>query len=230
MKMVKRVIDALRHCGARHSYSQCGEDLIVDFVLKDLGITAPTYLDVGAYGPRSLSNSYLFYRRGSTGVCVEPNPALCRSLARARPRDLCLNIGVGSCDATLDFYLLNPPTLSTFVAKNAETIQAEGAAVLDRVIPVSVLRLDAVFERYCRAIPDFLSIDTEGQEMAILSATDLERNRPAVVCAETISFSTDHEGKKDQDLIDFMRKKRYRVYADTYVNTIFVDERKWGGS
>lgn len=44
----------------RISYSQCGEDLIIQCVMGLLGIRKPSYVHVGAYDLITLSNSYIF--------------------------------------------------------------------------------------------------------------------------------------------------------------------------
>ena len=48
----------------RKSYSQCGEDLLVDYIFKLRGITQPTYLDIGANHPYFISNTAKFYQQG----------------------------------------------------------------------------------------------------------------------------------------------------------------------
>src|SRR5208337_2713547 len=61
---------------ARKSYSIEAEDLLVEtvflVVLKQYG--PGTYLDIGAAHPVQHSNTYFFYERGWSGLCVEPNP------------------------------------------------------------------------------------------------------------------------------------------------------------
>jgi len=42
------------------SYCQSGEDLILSLAFYSLGISRPTYLDIGAHHPEYLSNSALF--------------------------------------------------------------------------------------------------------------------------------------------------------------------------
>ena len=51
-------------------YSQEGEDIVIDryFQHKAKGF----YVEVGAHHPFRFSNTYRFYRRGWTGVCIEP--------------------------------------------------------------------------------------------------------------------------------------------------------------
>jgi len=221
------MVRAARHYDAKFSYAQCGEDLIVDFVLKALKIRAPFYLDVGAGDPVRLSNTYLFYRRGLSGVCVEPNPELCARFRRRRPRDRCLNVGIGPADQVLPFHVLDPPTLSTFSAEEARRFAAEEGARVVRVLDVPLLPLQSLCAQHCPATPDFVSLDTEGLELEVLQSVDFQRFRPAVLCVETISYSTRGQGRKDAAVIQHMEANGYLAYGDTHVNTIFVDERRW---
>ena len=55
------------------SYSQAGEDQLVRYLFQSMGIANPTYLDIGANHPYICSNTFLFYSRGSKGVCIEPD-------------------------------------------------------------------------------------------------------------------------------------------------------------
>ena len=77
------------------SYAQAGEDLIVSYLLKGLGILKPVYLDIGANDPINGSNTYLFYKNGENGVCIEPDPNLFEHLKNTRKKDACLNIAIG---------------------------------------------------------------------------------------------------------------------------------------
>jgi hypothetical protein len=47
-----------------------------------------------------------------------------------------------------------------------------------------------------------------------------------VICAETVEFSAVNSGEKNRALIDFVTAQGYRVYSDTFINTIFVDQRR----
>ena len=65
---------------SRPTFSQQGEDLIVESICGFLKIEKPTYLDIGAADPIVSNNTYLFYQQGCRGVLVEPNPAFCLKL------------------------------------------------------------------------------------------------------------------------------------------------------
>src|SRR3989344_2532261 len=55
-----------------HSYSQWGEDIIIDKLLgmKNKGF----YIDIGAYDPIRFSNTQRFYNKGWKGINIEPDP------------------------------------------------------------------------------------------------------------------------------------------------------------
>jgi hypothetical protein len=110
---IRRIAGFLRHKVGLHyrrTYSQCGEDVIATTVFDMLGIAHPNYLDIGAHHPHFLSNTYLFYRDGSSGVNVEPDPQLHDKFISTRPRDMNLNIGVRPRPGQLDLYIMSPRT------------------------------------------------------------------------------------------------------------------------
>ena len=80
--------------GAKISYSQYGEDLIVRFALENLQIQQPRYIDIGANKPFSGSNTAIFHESGSRGINIEPDPFLFAAFQRFRKRDINLNLGV----------------------------------------------------------------------------------------------------------------------------------------
>src|SRR3989344_9673220 len=57
--------------GVKNSYSQRGEDIVIDHLLKHKKIGF--YIDVGANDPIRFSNTNRFYKRGWTGINIEPD-------------------------------------------------------------------------------------------------------------------------------------------------------------
>lgn len=217
----------LRQLGlhGRTSYAQCGEDLILRFVFDSLGIARPTYLDIGANDPVRFSNSYLFYRQGAVGTCVEPDPRLAAQLRRKRTRDRVLELGVGAREGSLPFYVMSDPVLNTFNRVDAERLVDMGHRI-ERTLEVRVLPVGEVFER-CGEIPDILNLDVEGMDAEIVAAIDFTRHRPIACCIETITYSETGGGEKVQSIFQTMAANGYSAYADTHVNTIFVDSVRW---
>lgn len=223
----------LYHERAEHperSFAQQGEDVVAMGILGVLGITKPTYLDVGAFDPTVHSNTYLAYLAGGHGVLVEPNPAKIRRLERVRPRDRTLNIGIGFTaePSTADYYIIGGPAeglFNTFSKQDAELLNAGsgGKHFIEKVVKMPLENINTVMERDLGGAPDFLSVDTEGMDLDILKTMDFTRHRPAVICVETLELGTDHV---DVGLIRFLEAQRYSVRGATWINTLFVDDKR----
>lgn len=212
----------------KKSYSQCGEDLIIAFVFQSLRIEHIRYLDIGAYAPSEISNTYLFYTRGDSGVCVEPNPDLCAAFKKKRPRDVCLNVGVGtSSQKDVDFYVMSPPTLSTFSKEEMTSVVEHSRYTLDRTIKVALSPIGEILAAHFKTAPNLVSLDVEGLDYQILKGFDFDAWRPEVFCVETINYIENGRGEKSADIIALMERNGYIAYADTHINTIFVDSNKW---
>jgi FkbM family methyltransferase len=205
------------------SYSQVGEDLIINYLFNSLNIPYPTYLEVGTNEPVVGNNTYFFYTKGCKGVCVEPNIELYKLIKKKRPRDTVLNIGIGLSDNQSARFYLFPPSLSgwnTFSEKEARLREIESGSKA-KEISVPLKSINDIIEKHFNSCPNFISIDVEGLDMVILQSLDFNRFKPEVICAETISFSTTNAEKKLHNMIDFMHSKGYFTYADTHVNSIF---------
>ena len=215
----------------RASYAQCGEDMIVDFLLMWLGSNSTTYLDIGAHHPTWLSNTYHFYRMGHRGVLIEPDADLCQRLHSKRPADKVLNLAVGTTgDDVMSMYVMTSRTLNTLDKAQAEALQSAGRERIEAVREVRRVGINQILaDHFPSVAPDFVSLDIEGLDFDILQAWDFERFRPKVFCVETLTYAQDNSERKLTEIIDLMVSRRYRVYADTYVNTIFVCQDAWKG-
>lgn len=211
------------------SYSQCGEDLIINHIFKQLGIEKPSYVDIGAHHPFYLNNTAFFYLKGSRGINIEPDPNLFNVFVSERKFDINLNIGIGLKHETADFYVMSEPTLNTFIKEEAEKAIKEHA--LYSIKEVKKLKIapliDILNENWNGQFPDFMSLDVEGLDEQILFSLNYENQKPKVICVETISFSYTGNGIKNYKIIDFLNSKGYILYADTNINSIFVDKKLW---
>lgn len=206
-----------------NSYSQAGEDSILSFLFETMGLSNPTYIDIGANKPDFGNNTYKFYQAGSTGICIEPDHALYENLRRVRPRDIILNVAIGFNDQKeTDFYVFDEPSLNTMSEEEANRRNALGEYKLIDKIRVKVETLENIIKKNGANIPTFISLDVEGIDFEILKSFNFFKYHVPVFIVETIDYSPNHIKVKNQELIQFMINKGYFVYADTYVNTIFV--------
>jgi FkbM family methyltransferase len=210
------------------SYSQSGEDVIVNFIFQCLGIGNPSYIDIGANHPYLFNNTALLYQSGSRGINIEPNPELFELLQKIRKRDVNLNIGIAEEKGFLDYYLMSSPTMSTFSVEEREKLEKETSINISRVINTKTDTLSNVLNDHTRGIfPDFLSLDVEGLEETILQSIDYGNNFPKVICIETLTYTENNTERKEQSMIDYLVDKGYLMFADTYINSIFVKQNLW---
>ncbi len=104
---------------------------------------------------------------------------------------------------------------------------SECGEAISEVRHLDVLAPRTVLSAHFSEALSLVSLDVEGLELEILEEFDLQRYRPAVFCIETISYAINGSGVKSSEIADFMAASGYMVFADTHINTIFVDRSRW---
>lgn len=208
------------------TFSQAGEDVCIDFLLHQLNIYSPNYLEIGVCNPIIGSNTYLFYKRGAKGVLVEADRSQIEIIKKNRPNDKVVNAGVSSMgNSEAEFYIFENKGYNTFAKEEALQREIAGAKII-KVEKVQMQSVNSIIGNNFTSPPDLLSIDIEGLDYEVLAGLDSEKYPIPIICAETCCFSETHIKLKNKSILDLMEKKGYMVYADTYINTIFVN-KKW---
>jgi FkbM family methyltransferase len=167
------------------SYAQNYEDLHLARVFGEQ--PDGFYIDVGAGHPVHSNVSFLFYLRGWSGITVEPNPWLAQLTEAVRPRDHRFDSLLGSAPGEAMYHLVEDfHGLSTTVEHHAQAArQGFGKAV--RTFPVPVTTLKAVCQKHAVQQIDFLKIDVEGAEQAVLEGNDWAGFRPKLIVVEALA-------------------------------------------
>lgn len=209
------------------AYSQCGEDIIIEYIFKLRNIPFPTYLDIGAHHPFFLSNTALFYNKGCRGINVEANPQLIELFRKLRPDDINLNIGIGKEIGELDFYIMEDSSLSSFSKEDRDNYIVAGKKEKE-IKRIKLTTVENVLKTYFNdSCPDFMSIDLEGMDYGILQSINFNKYTPKVICVEAAEYSPIGAGARRNELIDFLESKNYYEYANTNLNAIMVKNEFW---
>src|SRR4051812_47250674 len=124
----------------RPSYSQHGEDVWLLGQVRDLPRDRFRYVDVGANHPARLSNTYLLYRHGFSGVVIEPNEKLLGLHRRFRPRDITVRSACGEHAKLGRFYIRTIAGVSSLSGASARRPSSR----VRHVAYVPVLPLDSI--------------------------------------------------------------------------------------
>lgn len=214
------------------SFSQYGEDKILDFAMRILlnkGIVKDiTYLDIGGCFPYSSSNTYFLYRKGFHGVVIEADPILAKAFKRERKDDIVLNIGItpNKTPLMLPFYYADG-VCGSFIKDNvSEALNKCRLKSECKSIEIPVRNINDIMDEYfTEAQLTLLSIDVEGLDEEIIKNFCFEKHSPLFFCIETAELCGENFlGKKSEEINSLMKSNGYKIYADTYVNTIFIRE------
>jgi FkbM family methyltransferase len=202
------------------SFSQWGEDLLVQAALENAGKTGPAwYVDVGAYDPVVYSNTLRLSRAGWKGINIDPNPQTIKKFRALRPRDTNLEMAVAATSGRSDFSLYakaSDPT-GRLVTPGGSRESLMGAAP-ERTIEVETAPLAAILDRYLPegALFGFLNVDCEGFDLEVLKSNDWPRHRPWVIAVE------DHTRARGSEIESFCVGQRYQLFAQSSVTKIFL--------
>ena len=165
------------------SYAQRLEDYHLACALGDR--ETGTYIDVGAGHPVADNVSYWFYLKGWRGLVVEPQRALLDLYANLRPRDIGVCSLVGDRDGEAEFHVVERlHGFSTTIAAHARMAAGYGASV--ETIRMQMRTLASLLAEHDLGRVDFLKIDVEGAEAAVLAGMDWKKCRPRIVVVEAV--------------------------------------------
>lgn len=204
-----------------NSYSQYGEDLVIDGILGNK--RSGFFIDVGANDPVVFNNTKRFYDRGWSGINIEPNPSLLKRLVEQRPRDINLNLGLGLNNREkLPFYVVSADTLSSFNKMDAERNCKIYKEKIIETLNIPTQTLLNIFDDYVKESKvDFLSVDVEGFELDVLKGNDWDKYRPTLILIE-INNNTER-------LVSYLENVNYVVVFKNSTNGIFLDVRNSKG-
>lgn len=165
----------------RKMYGQEAEDIYLQeiFEMKYGSNYKGFYIDIGAHHPYRFSNTQWAYRRGWTGINIEPNEELIRLFGRVRSKDININCGIGKEEKIMKYYKFEEPALNTFDEK-----EFYGRRIPSEITSVPVRRIDSVLNEYNINKIDFMNIDVEGFEMNVLQSNDWNKYKPDFILVE----------------------------------------------
>jgi FkbM family methyltransferase len=219
----KKCLFYAREIGFRRSYSQFGEDILLQSFLGDKWSWGYKgfWVDIGAHHPSNLSNTKAFALNGWRGINVDASFDAIAKFNRHRKRDINVNVGIGLVPGMLDYYRMSSSPMNTFSKDFADRAVEEGCKLID-VVKVPVITMKELLDKY---LPegqtiDFVSIDCEGFDLSILQSNDWDRYRPEYILIEI------HVGGENWEIPNcpvshYLKKQGYEFVGQSYVTTLY---------
>ena len=166
-------------------FSQEGEDLLLRRMFPENH--SGFFVDVGAHHPIRFSNTWILYLRGWRGINIDATPGSMDLFRRYRPRDVNVECAVSDRTDASCFHLFEEKALNTFDAALAARYVERGWPMLGKI----ELRPRPLASILAEHMPpgkgiDIMSVDAEGEDLAVLSSNDWNRFRPSVLVIEVL--------------------------------------------
>ncbi len=217
IKKLKEFLNYKIQTSGKLSYSQAGEDLILDliFLNKKKGF----YIDIGAYHPILSSNTYYFYKKGWRGINIDALSSTIKLFNRKRKNDINIEAGINDEEVEMKFYVFKNSSYNTF---NSEIVN-DILKVTELVSTKNIItkKLSSILSNYNIAEIDFISIDVEGLELNVLKSLDWRVYRPKVILVEDLSYS---QGFNDNKVHLFLNSLNYIYFCKTVTNSFYLDK------
>jgi FkbM family methyltransferase len=176
------------------------------------------FVDIGAHDGVSLSNTKFLEEMGWDGICIEPHPNVFKKLIENR-KCKSINCAIWNEDTTVNFLSLSGYTemlsgiYESYDPRHYQRILNELSVHggNSEMIQINANKFESIVDN--KEI-DFLSIDTEGSELQILSQIDFDKFNIKAICVENNFF----EEKFD----DFFKSRGYELYTKVFIDYIYI--------
>lgn len=198
------------------SYSQNGEDILLNnhiFQNKENGF----YIDIGSHHPRQFSNTYLLYKRGWSGINIDPIPNM-KKIFEERVRDLNINAGISDHTGKIKYYAFTKGTLNTFDEETAKKQSRMYGEFTTHEMQVYTLK-EIITKHAPEKQIDFMNIDVEGFELKILNSHDWVKYPPTLIAIEDQNLNLSNPSESTTYL--FLTTKGYELFSKVNYTTMY---------
>jgi FkbM family methyltransferase len=215
---------------SRRYFSQLGEDVILLSHLEHTAWIAGKpmrssgfFVDVGAFSPKLYSNTYLFYKRGWRGVNIDATPGSKRLFDSARKHDTNVEAAISDRAETLTFYSWGTPNVGNTFSREYAAEWEKRMGRPPQLIEVPTRRLESVLDEYVPAGKsiDLMSIDVEGNNLAVLRSNNWDKYSPEYLIVETDTEPATINDILSSPLYSFLQSRNYEMTAWLGISLIF---------
>ena len=205
-KFIKIFIKSFTH--KKISYSYGGVDSLILDIFKDK--KKGFYLDIGCGHPIKNNNTYLLNKKGWHGINIDLDKENIKLFNVFRKNDLNLAVAVSDKEGESDLYFYHEKSaLNTLSKKNADFQKAN----ITSIKKIKTKKINKIIENspYRDQEIDFLSIDVEGSEIAILKNFNFRKYSPKVIVVEFLDLSLKKLEIKNLNINNIIKSEIYKL-------------------
>tara|TARA_B100000886_G_scaffold141144_1_gene95637 strand:- start:1007 stop:1705 length:699 start_codon:yes stop_codon:yes gene_type:complete len=206
LKFLKVFLKSFTH--KKISYSYGGIDSLVLNIFKNQ--KKGFYLDIGCGHPIKNNNTYLLNKRGWSGINIDLDEENIDLFNSYRKKDVNLATAVSDKEGETDLYFYhNKSALNTISKENADFQKAKVSAI--KKIKTQTINKIIENSQFKDRKIDFLSVDVEGSELAILKNFDFTKYSPKVIVVEYLDLSLKKLEIKNLNINNIIKSEIYKL-------------------
>ena len=196
----------------RSNFSQNNEEEILLNLFKDK--KNGFYVDVGCHHPKRFSNTAALYKKGWSGINIDPDLTNLKLWNLFRKRDLRLDYFISNKEKEVQYHIFKDKALNGNLKKDRIKILKNLGHKLQKTKKLKTITLDKILKTYRPELNeiDLLDIDVEGYDLDVLKSINLKRYRVNVIIIEI--------GHHETEIDTYLEKYDYKSH-------ILVDRNKF---
>ena len=197
-------------------YSQFGEDTILEKYLQE---NTGFYLDIGSGDPVRSSNTFFLYKKGWSGILIDPLTRNIFSSKIIRRKDKIIQGLVGATNRSYLFFEMYPYEYSTTNSEKVKWLTDKGRARLVKKVQLNTFSVSELNLNINLDQASLLSVDCEGLDLEVLKTIDLKTIKFRVICAEDYDFNL---MSKSSEINQYLNENGYEIVDRAGPSSIYV--------
>lgn len=193
-------------------FGEFGEDIFINRIFNNK--KSGKYVDVGCYHPFKGSLTVKLYEKNWNGINLDLSKTSIDLFKIARKRDINLNIAVSNFDGETSYYENSPINQQNSLTKiNNEQTE----------IRIKCNTLNSILKQNLVESFDYLNIDVEGSELAVIEGIDLIKYQPSLITVENNNLLL--EDYFQDDVYKILTSKNYIFINKIGVTNFFLHKK-----
>jgi len=197
-------------------YAQFGEDTILQKYLQE---NKGFYLDIGSGDPVRGSNTFFLYKKGWSGILIDPLSRNIFSSKIIRRKDKIIRGLVGATDRSYPFYEMYPYEYSTTNNEVVKDLINNGKAKLVKKVQLNTFSVSELNLNINLDQPSLLSVDCEGFDLEVLKTIDLKTIEFRIICVEDFDYNSAY---KSSAINQYLNENGYEIVDRAGPSSIYI--------